>query len=342
VVVHGGAWLLPDAKTEPALEGVQQAARRAWARLRDGAEALDGVEVAVRSMEDNPAFNAGHGACLNSCGKHELDAMIMEGKDLQLGAVAGLTASLHPVSVARTVIARSCHSFLAGAGADAFALEQGCEGATQEELSTASAHANLAEAKARVAAAEDGARDTVGAVCLDSHGTVACATSTGGMVNKLPGRVGDSPVAGSGGYADNRTGAVSTTGHGEMIMRVCLATRTLGHVEGGEHPFRAASRALAYMVERVKGVGGMVLVTADGSWAAACSTPRMAWAAIDATGTLFSGVVGAASDPGEDIPPPEITVTGGCDAEVTVIPSSLANNGPVEGSVDQEGFRRLC
>ncbi|XP_026856251.2 isoaspartyl peptidase/L-asparaginase [Electrophorus electricus] len=285
IVVHGGAWAVPDALAEVSVAGVKAATRAGNVTLMRGGGALDAVEVAVRTMEDDPAFDAGHGAVLNTDGEVELDALIMEGRTLATGAVSSVRNIANPVSLARAVMEKTNHVMLSGKGANLFAESIG--------VPTLPTHALVCEQERKeweqyknydIGVKElfraQWAHDTVGAVALDSCGNVASATSTGGIRYKMVGRVGDSPVIGSGGYADNRSGAVSCTGHGESILKVTLARLILSHMDRGKAACEAVERSLRYMGERVQGGGGAVAVAPTGDWTACFTTERMAWAAI--------------------------------------------------------------
>jgi len=196
VVVHGGAWAVPDASADASKKGVEVAALAGAKVLKDGGNAIDAVEAAVRSMELNPVFDAGIGSVLNLDGEVEMDAIIMEGAKLRTGAVAGVSSVLHPVSVARAVMQHTEHGLLCGKGADAFAVRRGCEAATKDELVTPAAKEEWKRFKQYGNAvdglfnkAEPSGHDTVGAVCIDSTGLIAVATSTGGITAKMPGLI---------------------------------------------------------------------------------------------------------------------------------------------------------
>ncbi|KAG9275590.1 isoaspartyl peptidase/L-asparaginase-like [Astyanax mexicanus] len=286
MVVHGGAWAIPDAFAEASVAGVKAAARAGNAVLKIGGSALDAVEAAVRIMEDDPVFDAGHGAVLNTDGEVELDAIIMEGKTLAAGAVSSVRNIANPVSLARAVMEKTPHVMLTGRGANQFAESIGISMLPTDALVTEEERREWEHCKKYVVGVKElfnsqWGHDTVGAVALDSMGNVACATSTGGIRNKMVGRVGDSPIIGSGGYADNKSGAVSCTGHGESILKVTLARLILFHMDQGRTASEAAEHSLQYMGERVQGGGGVIVVSPTGDWTATFTTERMAWAAVD-------------------------------------------------------------
>ena len=290
IIVHGGAWSLPDRLVEASVRGVEEAARRGWDVLSSGGSALDAVEAAVRSMEDDPVFDAGVGSELNEDGEVEMDSVIMEGGELKAGAVAGVKGVRHPVSLARRVMEETDHVMIIGEGAMRLARELGVEEASQEELVTESARRMWERyVKYRRTVSELYNRDTVGAVALDAKGNIAAATSTGGITGKKAGRVGDVPIVGSGAYADNLVGGASSTGHGESIMKVTLARLVLSHVGGGLGPVEAAELALRYMLERVEGRGGVIVITSEGEVGHFFTTRRMPWASV-VGGRLESGV----------------------------------------------------
>jgi beta-aspartyl-peptidase (threonine type) len=237
IVIHGGAGSSPEQMGEKKRRGREQALERVLKMgaqlLKDGGSSLDAVERVIRAMEDDPIFNAGRGAVFNSAGGHELDASIMDGRDLSCGAVAGVSVVKNPVSLARLVMTKTRHVLLAGDGADAFAKTMGVELVEQRYFSTDAARRRwLRSKKEEEEASNQGARKapargayfgTVGCVALDRFGNLAAGTSTGGLSNKQYGRVGDSPIVGAGTYADNRTCGVSCTGIGEHYIRNAIA-----------------------------------------------------------------------------------------------------------------------
>jgi L-asparaginase / beta-aspartyl-peptidase len=299
LVIHGGAGKITPDKMKPGQEDAIRAAlslglEAGAAILKRGGTALDAVEAAVRVLEDDPNFNAGRGAALSYEGMAELDAAIMNGRDRNAGAVARVTTTRNPVSLARAVMDNSRHVFLAGIGADAFSQSSGVEQVDNDWFITPERRANLAELKADRADAYDVDMKygTVGAVARDTHGHVAAATSTGGVTGKRWGRIGDSPVIGAGTYADDRAGAVSATGSGEYFIRAGVAHEICARVRlGGDHILSAAEVVMAD-VAAMGGSGGVIAVAADGSGGWAFNTPGMYRGRISSSGSAEIGLYG--------------------------------------------------
>ncbi|TMS04588.1 Isoaspartyl peptidase/L-asparaginase [Larimichthys crocea] len=292
VVVHGGAGHIPKERSEKSTTGVCSAVRAGYAVLQGGGSSMDAVVEAVTQLENNPSFNAGCGSVLNIKGEVEMDAMVMDGKTLASGAVSIVRNIANPIQLARLVMDKTSHVCLAGEGANQFARSMGVPEVPLESLITDYSRMrwkkNL-EPGANPVECQMGKMGTVGAVAVDIEGNVASATSTGGILNKMEGRVGDTPVIGSGGYADNEIGAVSTTGHGEAIMKTTLARLILFHMEQGQSVEAASDLGLAYMKSRVDGLGGVVTVDPQGHWAARFSSLQMSWAAAQKN-TLHYGL----------------------------------------------------
>jgi beta-aspartyl-peptidase (threonine type) len=301
LVVHGGAWAMPDGAVEAHLLGVRNALAAGWRVLDAGGAALDAVEEAVVVMEDDETFDAGRGSFLNRDGKVQLDALIMDGATLRAGGVGCVERVRNPVRAARKILSDSPHVYFVGEGAERFAAEHGVELCANEELIIPREVERLreyqAEAKAPTSRAKDAremghpthppgsemfapeiSHDTVGAVALDRAGNIAAGTSTGGTLNKAPGRLGDSSLIGCGCYADNLSAAVSTTGWGEPIMKLVLAKWTADRVSAGNLPEWAALEAMNYLKQRLDGHGGIIVLNAQGQIGIAHNTPRMAWA----------------------------------------------------------------
>jgi beta-aspartyl-peptidase (threonine type) len=288
IAVHGGAGNLgaddPASSGEPGaprLAGVRRAAEQGLSVLAAGGSALDAVEAAVRILEDDPTYNSGTGACLTAAGDVELDASIMDGETLRCGAVAVVKDVRNPVVLARRVMERSSHVLLAGPGASAFAREMGFPPYDNALLVTPAQRARFEALRG----ASPDSHGTVGAVARDGRGHLAAATSTGGMVMKLPGRVGDTPLIGSGTYADDALAAVSCTGHGERIIQLTLARHAADLMGRGLSAPEAARAAVRLLAERVRGEGGLVVVGPRGEVGFAHNTPVMsrAWSRPDGT-----------------------------------------------------------
>jgi isoaspartyl peptidase/L-asparaginase-like protein (Ntn-hydrolase superfamily) len=238
-----------------------------YAVLDGGGTSLDAVVAAVIVLEDSPLFNAGRGAVFNAAGRHELDAAVMDGATGRAGAVAGVRRVKNPVLAARAVMERTPHVLLAGPAADRFARAAGLTVVTPGYFSTTARAVALARARASATATAADRHGTVGAVALDRSGNLAAATSTGGFTNKLPGRVGDSPLVGAGTYADNASCAVSGTGSGEHFMRAVLAYDVAARMRyRGETLAEAARGALARVVA-LGGDGGLIAVDWSGNFA---------------------------------------------------------------------------
>lgn len=284
IVVHGGAgsWDLASERFQEALQACRSAAAAGQKILLGGGSALDAVEAAVNILEDAPVLDAGRGSYLNAAGRIEMDALIMDGASLQLGAVAAVQNVLNPISLARKVMESTEHNFLVAAGAEAFANAIGCPRCEIEDLLVGEELQTYLEMKERpdtrafeVPVLPGPAGDTVGAVALDSAGNLAAATSTGGTRRKLPGRVGDSPLVGSGAYADNWTAAVSATGHGEALMKIVIGKLVCDFVANGVSAQKACETAINVLEERVNGVGGLIAVDAHGRIGVARNTAAM-------------------------------------------------------------------
>ena len=292
IVVHGGAGDIPTERRAAAHDGCQEAARIGWRVLQQGGSALDAVEAAVRSLEDNPLFNAGTGACLNNDGSIELDAGIMEGHTLQVGAIAGIECVKNPITVARRVL-ESPHVLLISEGAQEFAQEQGIPLCDPEELVTDYQYQQWQRLLAEQAAERQEPRyhrrefrsvtrpkeqhGTVGAVALDDAGNLAAATSTGGIHNKYHGRVGDSPLVGCGFYADE-SAAISCTGYGEDFIRLLIAKRAADFVARGDTARTAAEAAIAVLGAKATGTGGLIVVDRLGNVGFAWNSQHMSYA----------------------------------------------------------------
>jgi len=313
LLVHGGAWAIPaDAKAAHEA-GVRNALETGYKVLSLGGSALDAVEAAVSVLEDDPTFDAGRGSFLTSDGRVQLDALLMDGGRMKAGGVACVERLRNPIQAARLVLEKSQHVYFVGQGAEQFAAAHGMMLIDNSELVMDRERERLTLAQAREAAGledltfsgvhlhddkgpetafphrddsspatdvEDPTKwshDTVGAVARDFRGNLAAATSTGGTLNKTPGRVGDSSLIGCGCYADNLSAAVSLTGWGEPIMKLVLGKWATDRVANGTAPEIAAKEAISYLYNRLGGHGGIILLGPDGRFGLAHNTPAMAW-----------------------------------------------------------------
>ncbi len=286
LLVHGGAWAIPDDAVDAHLAGVRRALSAGWLLLQRGASAMEACEAAIMVMEDDEIFDAGRGSFLNRDGRVQLDAMMMDGATLRAGGVGCVERIRNPICAARKVLEESPHVYLVAEGAERFAQLHGIHLIENFELVIPREVERLKEAKQTMAegkteeifTAPTMASDTVGAVALDQEGRIAAATSTGGTLNKTPGRVGDSSLIGCGCYADNESAAVSTTGWGEPMMKLVIAKHAADLVRRGTDPEQATAESIAYLKQRLNGHGGMILLDPQGRYGISHNTPRMAWA----------------------------------------------------------------
>jgi L-asparaginase / beta-aspartyl-peptidase len=284
LVVHGGAWAIPDDMVDAHLNGVRNAIAAGWRVLERGGTALDAVEHSVVILENDETFDAGRGSFLNRDGKVQMDALIMDGATLRAGGVGCVERIANPVRAARKILSESPHVYFVAEGAERFATEHGIPLCENEDLIIPREVERLREYQARP---EDQkadlfaptiSHDTVGAVALDRDGNIASATSTGGTLDKAPGRLGDSSLIGCGCYADNKSAAASTTGWGEPIMKLVLAKWAADRCAAGNMPEWVAAEAINYLESRLNGHGGMILLDSGGHFGIFHNTPRMAWA----------------------------------------------------------------
>lgn len=290
LVIHGGAGVIlrenMTLEKEAAYEAALQAAMAAGADvLRNGGEAIDAVQAAVIVMENDPLFNAGHGAVFTADARHELDAAIMDGRERNAGAVAGVTRVKNPILAARAVMDKSEHVMFAAGGADAFAETQGLEMVDNTYFDTdwrREALQRVLDERTRTAADRHG---TVGAVAIDVHGNLAAATTTGGMTAKAPGRVGDTPLIGAATYAENGVCAVSATGHGEYFIRVGVAKTICDRAKLLGEPVSDAAQVALDEVAALGGDGGVIVIDGDGTPGFVFNSPGMYRGTIDANGS---------------------------------------------------------
>jgi beta-aspartyl-peptidase (threonine type) len=285
LLIHGGAWAMPDDAVAAHEDGIATALATGYALLEQGASAVDAVEAAVAVMEDDETFDAGRGSFLTQDGRVQMDALLMNGENLRTGGVACVERLRNPIHAARLVLDKSPHVYFVGTGAERFARQHGMSLCDNMELVIPREQERLYKAQAdeRAGLRDEtfsgslDSHDTVGAVALDCHGNIAAGTSTGGTLNKAPGRVGDSSLIGCGCYADNHTAAVSLTGWGEPIMKLVLGKWAVDRVAAGASPEEAAREAIEYLFRRLGGHGGIILLGPDGRVGLAHNTPRMAW-----------------------------------------------------------------
>jgi beta-aspartyl-peptidase (threonine type) len=284
IAIHGGAGAMPRATLSAERErryrdGLEAALDAGYALLEQGGTSLDAVAAAVRTLEDDPVFNAGHGAALTRDGAAELDAAIMDGRQMRAGAVASVRHVKNPIELARRVMEKSRHVLLVGAGAEEFALEEQFVLVPNHYFRTAERLEQL-QSEQRGERVSDlvppAPQGTVGAVARDAHGNLAAATSTGGLTNKRPGRVGDSPIIGAGTYAKNGVCAVSATGHGEYFIRAVAAHHVCAAVEyRGLTLAQAVDEMLHKVLRGLGGDGGLIAVDKDGALVLDFSTEGM-------------------------------------------------------------------
>ncbi len=293
IVIHGGAGTIKrenlSAEQEQAIKQALQAALDAgYAVLEQGGDSTEGIIAAIQVMENSPHFNAGKGAVYTKPGKHELDASIMRGSDLEAGAVAGVSFTKNPILAAQQVMINSPHVMLAGSGADTFSKLKGLEQVENNYFDTESRYkawqevdAKTKAKKAELASGQDVLDaefkfGTVGAVAVDKNGDLAAGTSTGGMTYKAWGRVGDSPIIGAGTYADNRSCGISATGHGEFFIRYAVAHDICARVRYQGKPLQqAAEEVIMRELNEVGGSGGVIGMDPAGQPVMVFNTPGM-------------------------------------------------------------------
>jgi L-asparaginase / beta-aspartyl-peptidase len=312
LIVHGGAWNIPDEAVEDCRNGIRRALKAGWKVLLAGGAALDAVEATIVVLEDDPTFDAGIGSHLNRDGRVQLDAIIMDGATLKAGAVAAVERVRNPIRLARLVLEKSEHMMLVGAGAEKFAAENAMALCAPEDLIIEREHSAWGRCLKDSHAAEhhlDHEFGTVGAVALDKQNHLVAGTSTGGTCCKFPGRVGDSPLIGCGCYADAEAGGVSCTGHGEGIMKIVMAKMAADLLAAAENPAQkpedcrwglgwgthstiaasagggdaqsVANACVRKLAHRAHTTGGLILLDRNGNPAAAFNTSRMAYGFVN-------------------------------------------------------------
>jgi len=274
IAIHGGAGTLRKSDMTNELEsayrdGLEQALTVAYNSLKNGGTSIDAVAIAVKSLEDYPMFNAGKGSVFNSIGKHEMDAAIMDGQYAKAGAVCGVSNIKNPVLLAKAVMLQTEHVLLSGEGAMQFARQVGVEMEEDAYFYNELRHqqwVDLRESEVFQLDHSDKKFGTVGAVALSGDGNLAAATSTGGMTNKKFGRIGDSPIIGAGTYANNKTCAVSCTGHGELFMRSVVAYDISCLMEYKGMSLKEACQLVVYdKLVKIGGEGGLIALDNNGN-----------------------------------------------------------------------------
>jgi beta-aspartyl-peptidase (threonine type) len=310
LLIHGGAWAIPDDAVEAHQSGIRNALTAGWSALHRSGSAIDAVEAAITVMEDDDIFDAGRGSFLTNDGRVQCDALLMRGSDLAAGGVASVERLRNPIQAARLVLERSHHVYFTATGAERFARQHGMalidnteliiprerqrlidfqhaeaaghpdttfSGASIEQIALDDELNHTLPEELRITDPTLHSHDTVGALALDANGNLAAGTSTGGTLSKAPGRVGDSSLIGCGCYADNLSAATSLTGHGEPIMQLVLGKWAVDRVAAGSTPQQAANASIDYLYGRLQGHGGIILLGPDGQIGIAHNTPRMAW-----------------------------------------------------------------
>lgn len=307
LIVHGGASAIPKQNFTACRRGIRNSLEAGWKILCAGGSAADAVEAAIVVLEEDPIFDAGYGSHLTLDGRVQLDAILMDGATLKAGAVAAVERIRNPIRLARSILEKSKHVLLVGEGAEQFAQENGMLLCNPEELITERERAAWRVCRESSHDAENhaiGAQGTVGAVALDSRGSIFAGTSTGGTCCKHTGRVGDSPLIGCGCYADAEFGGVSCTGNGEGIMKIVMAKMAIDLLaEPPEAPYRfqprpegsqpednraqfVADACVRKLAHRSHTTGGLILLDRDGHPAAAFNTPAMSYGFVKPDGTF--------------------------------------------------------
>jgi beta-aspartyl-peptidase (threonine type) len=321
LILHGGAWAIPDDAVEDCREGIRSALEAGWDVLSSGGGAIDAVQAAIVVLEDDISFDAGIGAHLNASGHVQLDAILMDGATLKAGAVAAVEHVRNPILLARAVLEKSEHMMLVGEGAERFAESHGISLCQPSALVIERERVAWSKCIGSEHAAEHHIgheSGTVGAVAIDRSGHMVAGTSTGGTCCKLPGRVGDSPLIGCGCYADQEAGGISCTGHGEGIMKIVMAkmaadllaasesagsssrkrranvksarvsagkSTAAAVADGSQHTAQfVADACVRKLAHRARTTGGLILLDRDGNPGAAFNTPRMAYGFVDQQG----------------------------------------------------------
>ena len=281
IIVHGGAGEIVDEHLNAHLSGCKEAIEIGWRILDQGGTSLMAIEHSIRLLEDNPVFDAGRGSYLNEDGFVEMDAIVMKGDDLNIGAVAAVSQIRNPISLAIQILQNSKHNILGGQGALQFAQKLDLEECEPNWFITEYTH-NIWKNQVN----NSNKFGTVGCVALDNYGNIAAGTSTGGTKNKETGRIGDTPLVGSGAYADNNTAGVSATGNGEAIMKVVLSKLACDLIVTGDSIESAAREAIQILEHRTTANAGLIMIDNKGNLGCAFNTPRMSRAWVDSSGDI--------------------------------------------------------
>jgi beta-aspartyl-peptidase (threonine type) len=290
LILHGGAGAWKKDNHDLVLAGMREAAAVGWEILHNGGTALEAVELATIALENNPLYDAGIGSYLNSAGEVEMDALITDGAAINFGATAGVKHVLNPITLARLILTNSDHNFVIAQGADQLAREMGLEPVSNMTFVTEEEFALYKKRLENPAPTYPG-HGTVGAVALDQNGNISSATSTGGTSHKKKGRVGDVPIFGAGGYADNHYGGASATGVGENIMRHLLCKCVVDNMAHGDPANSAAVNGVTQVENHIPNSQvGVIVIGADGSVGAAHTTAFMPISWVDSSGAIHASM----------------------------------------------------
>ena len=283
IVIHGGAgWfsnMSPD-EIKDLKKGLKMAADKGFEILENGGSSVDAVEAAIIILEDNPLFNAGRGSVYTSEERQEMDASIMTGKDNEAGAVSSVTNVKNPISLARHVMEETPHVMFTSSGAEKLARDNNIEQVEQSYFANPDRLKSLKKA-------QENKKGTVGVVAIDKNRVITAGTSTGGMTNKAPGRVGDSPIIGAGTWVENNSCGVSATGHGEYFIRFSVAKEICVKARYQNKSIQQASTEVMNQLKEIGADGGVIVMDSQGNYAFAFNTPAMARAYKDASSEVI-------------------------------------------------------
>ena len=279
IVIHGGAGWFSNMSSEEIRDlkkGLKMAADKGFGILEDGGSSVDAVEAAIIILEDNPLFNAGRGSVYTSEEKQEMDASIMTGRDNEAGAVSSVTNVKNPITLARYVMEQTPHVMFTSSGAEKLAKDNNIEQVDQSYFANPDRLKSLKKT-------QENKKGTVGVVAIDTNGVITAGTSTGGMTNKAPGRVGDSPIIGAGTWVENNSCGVSATGHGEYFIRFSVAKEICVKVRYQNKSIQQASTEVMNQLKEIGADGGVIVMDSKGNYSFAFNTPAMARAYKDAS-----------------------------------------------------------